>query len=624
MSDADGLSKLARHAEAAGQDVSLGEPEKETAPANGVALAPGQGNPAEPRLSPGGELRLFALREGNLFLLLAVIIGLLSGMLVVCFRIAIDWSRFWLLGSALRPSAPRVILVPSVAGLVVAFLVVRFFPRVRGSGVDQTKAAVYIYDGYIPFRTVLGKFVTCALAIGSGQSSGPEDPSLQIGAGLASALGRGLRLSREKVRLIAPVGAAAGLAAAFNAPISAVLFVIEEVIGRWTAGVLGAIVLAAVSSVVVVRWFLGDEPLFRVPAYRLVHPAELIAYALLGVIGGLASLLFVKFVGGVRPRLKALPRWTRYFQPAIAGLMIGVVGVWFPQVMGAGYESIDQAMHDQYTWKMLAALGALKILATSLSFTSGTPGGMFAPTLFIGAMIGGAVGGIERHFFAGTTGSAGAYALVGMGTLFAGFLRAPMTSVFMVLEVSGNYSIILPVMISNTLAYLISRKYQPTALFDLLSRQDGTDLPSMEEEREAPTPRVEDAMRPTPRIVLRCEDPVSRCLKQVEFSPEESFLVSDGKGRWGRMTKEALRQFSSQGKGESPISLLTMNATLTKLHPDQPLYISLQEIGDEPFLPVVHRADFQKLLGVVTLQDILSAYRADRKPNGGPESPERG
>ena len=164
--------------------------------------------------------------------------------------------------------------------------------------------------------------------------------------------------------------------------------------------------------------------------------------------------------------------------------------------MGAGYEFIDQAMHDEFTWRMLALLAAFKILSTGLSFVSGTPGGMFAPALFIGAMLGGAVGSIEHHFFPWLTGSVGAYALVGMGTLFAGFLRVPMTSVFMVLEVSGNYSIILPVMISNTIAYLISRQYQQTSLFDLLSRQDGMDLPSMEERREEASVHVEDAMRP--------------------------------------------------------------------------------------------------------------------------------
>ena len=446
-----------------------------------------------------------------------------------------------LLGSGLGITPLRALLAPSVAGLGVALLVMKLFPRARGSGVNQTKAAVYIYDGFVPFRTVIGKFVTCALAIGSGQSLGPEDPSLQMGAGIASALGRRMRFSRDKVRLIAPVGAAAGLAAAFNAPIAAVLFVIEEVIGKWTAGVLGAIVLSAVSSVVVMRWFLGDQALFRIPVYHLVHPAELLAYAALGVIGGIASLVFVKLVAYVRPRLKALPRWTHYFQPALAGLAIGVIGIWLPQVMGAGYQYIDQAMHDQYPWRILLLLGAFKIIATTLSFVSGTPGGMFAPTLFIGAMIGGAVGGVEHHFFPWLTGSVGAYALVGMGTLFAGFLRVPMTSVFMVLEVSGNYSIILPVMISNTIAYLISRQYQRTPLFDLLSRQDGVDLPSMEERREEQALLVEDAMQPFQDPILSSQDLVTDALSRLEGASGEFFFVEDGQGKWYGITKDMLR-----------------------------------------------------------------------------------
>ena len=394
---------------------------------------------------------LSTTREERFFLLLAVFIGLFSGLAVVCFRLAIDWTKIWLLGPAPEPHSWRLIATPTVVGLIVAVLVMHVFPLVRGSGVNQTKAALYIYNGYIPFRTAVGKFITAALAIGSGQSLGPEDPSLQIGASLASALGRRLDLSRERLRLLAPVGAAAGLAAAFNAPISAVLFVIEEVIGRWSAGILGSVVLSAVSSVVVVRWFLGSEPLFRIPAVGLVRPTELLAYAVLGIVGGLAAVVFAKAIGYFRPRLRAWPRWTQYLQPAAAGLIIGLIGfLGAPQVMGAGYEYMDQAMHDQFTWKMLAILALLKIVATTLSFVSGTPGGMFAPTLFVGAMLGGAVGGVERPLYPGLTGSTATYALVGMGVLFAGFLRVPMTSVFMVLEVSGNYSIIVPVIVANT------------------------------------------------------------------------------------------------------------------------------------------------------------------------------
>jgi chloride channel protein, CIC family len=596
----------------------------ETPPAAGAA-----GAAPAPAVSPAAWLRAksraLLMGEEQIFLLLSVIIGIFSGLLFVCFHISIDWIRISLLGSALSVPPLRVIVAPTIAGLLIAYLVMRFFPRVRGSGVNQTKSAVYIYDGYIPFSTVIGKFITCALAIGSGQSLGPEDPALQMGAGVASALGRRLRLSREKLRLVAPVGAAAGLAAAFNTPITAVLFIIEEVIGKWSAGVLGAVVLGAVSSVVVERLFLGEAPLFRVPPYHLVHPGELLAYAVVGIVGGLASLLFVKLVAVTRPRLKALPRWTQYVQPAAAGLILGIIGIWLPQVLGAGYDTMDQAMHDQYAWRMLALLAIFKILSTGISFVSGTPGGMFAPTIFMGAMVGGAVGDIERRFFfthipgafgnflgAPAPSTVGAFALVGMGTMFAGIMRAPMTSVFMILELSGNYSIIIPVMISNSIAYLISRKYQPTPIFDLLSRQDGLDLPSMEEEREQSEQRVEDALHSAGKAVLDCEDTVAEALKRVEALPDSFFLVRLHKGEWGGISRDALKRAASEEKGAQRVRAFVGDATLPIVHPDHTLEVALRRMGDWPLLPVVNRANFSHLEGSISLSDILKAYRKAR------------
>jgi chloride channel protein, CIC family len=550
-----------------------------------------------------------AMREGNLFLVLAVIIGLASGLLVVCFQIFFRWINLWLFGSSLASSPWRLLLLPALAGLVIAASVMRFFRGVRGSGVNQTKAAVYIYDGYISFRTVIGKFLLCALSIGSGQSLGPEDPSLQIGAGLASVVGRHLRLSRDKIRLIAPVGAAAGLAAAFNAPIAAMLFVIEEVISQWSAGVLGAIVLSAVSSTVVMRSFLGPEPLFRVPTYAVVHPTEFLAYGVLGVIGGFSGFIFIKVVVTLRARLKALPSWTQYFQPAIAGFLVGVIGLGFPQVMGAGYYFIDQAMHSEYVWQALALLAFFKIVATTLSFTSGTPGGMFAPALFIGAMMGGAVGGVEHHFFPALTGPVGTYALVGMGTMFAGFLRVPLTSVFMVLELSGNYGIILPVMVSNTIAYLISRKYQSIPLFDLLSSQDGVDLPSIEELREETLLRVEDAMRAPEGPVLTQNETFREAFQKIGSRSEKYFLVNLGRGMWGIVSRETIQQQNALGKGEQPVSSQLRSTLLTWLHPDQPLDTAMRLIAGRPLLPVVSRADPGTLEGVLSLDDILETYR---------------
>jgi chloride channel protein, CIC family len=549
-------------------------------------------------------------REERFFLILSVFIGIYSGLAVVCFRFAIAWCRLYLLGSGAVLSPTRLLLAPTLAGFVIAVLVIHVFPLARGSGVNQTKAALYVYNGYIPFRTAVGKFITAALAIGSGHSLGPEDPSLQIGACLASVLGRQMRLSRDRMRLIAPVGAAAGLAAAFNAPISAVLFVIEEVIGRWTAGILGSVVLAAVSSVVVMRWFLGSESLFRIPAVQLERPSELIAYAILGIVGGLASVLFSAGIATLRPKFKALPLWTQYFQPAVAGLLIGMIAVFgAPQIMGAGYEAMDEAMHGRFTWQFLAVLAGLKIVATLLSFVSGTPGGMFAPTLFIGAMLGASVGGVEHVFLPHLSGSPGTYALVGMGVLFAGFLRAPMTSVFMVLEVSGNYSIILPVIVANTIAYVISRGLQPIAIFDALTRQDGLELPSMEEQREEGILRVEDAMRPVDGSVLDAQETVEQALRAAESSAVEEFLVRLSPSGWNSVTKEQLRAMATEGNVGANLGSQLPIRQIPWLHPDLPLETALRYVDRWPLVPVVSRADTRQLEGVITQRDVLERYR---------------
>jgi CIC family chloride channel protein len=569
--------------------------------------------------------RIAPAREERVFLLLSIFIGVVSGLLVVSFRMAIEWLSVLLLGSSPNPHQPRLLYIPAAAGLVIAVLTRYVFPNVRGSGINQTKAALYISNGYISFRTVIGKFLLSALAIGSGHSLGPEDPSLQIGAGVASLISRRFGMSKEKLRIFAPIGAAAGLAAAFNAPISAILFVIEEVIGQWSAAVLGSIVLAAVASVVVARSFWGAQPMFRIPVIDLRDSRELLAYAVLGVVGGFASLLFARCLSYLRPKLRTQPQWSQLLQPAAAGLLVGAIGFFgFTQVMGAGYEAIDQAMHAQFAWKMLLLLALFKIIATTLSFSSGTPGGMFAPTLFIGAMLGAAVGTFEKIYFPHLTGSIGSYALVGMGVLFAAFLRAPLTSVFMVLEVSGNYSIVLPVILANTIAYLISRILQPVPILEQFTHQDGLDLPSMEELREESNLHLEDAMQPVIVPILQGSETIADMLRSLaQYKDLKSipvFLVHCPDGLWYSARREELEALSQQksSEGKDTLTPISSAATLAEhlgpertpvIFPDLPLASALPHFQRWPLLPITNRAIRGSLEGTVTLQDVLNRYQ---------------
>jgi CIC family chloride channel protein len=503
-----------------------------------------------------------------------------------------------------------------VVGLVVGILVKYVFPGAKGSGVNQTKSALYIYDGYISFRTVIGKFITAALAIGSGHSLGPEDPSLQIGAGVASLFSRRMRLSRRQLRVFAPVGAAAGLGAAFNAPISAIVFVIEEVIGNWNASVLMSIVLATMSSVAVARYFLGTDAMFRIPYVDLRDPRELIAYAVLGVAGGFAGIAFSGWLLLLRRWSRRAPSQTAIAQPAVAGLLVGLIGyIGLPQVMGPGYSSIDAAIQGDFALKTLLLLAVFKMIATTLSFSSGTPGGMFAPTLFVGAMLGAAVGDAEHLLFPHFTGPLGSYALIGMGVLFAALLRAPLTSVFMVLEISGNYSIVLPVILANSLAYLIARKLQPVPVFEALTHEDGLDLPSMEMQREAVPLAIEDAMQPVAVPVLEAaESPVDIQQALAEKAANVALLRRADRRWYAISADEVSHQLEGEGS-TAAIEPFLGSEKCPVLYGDMPLESALHYLHRWPLLPISNRANATKVDGVLTLNAALACYGLDQKPH---------
>jgi CIC family chloride channel protein len=413
-------------------------------------------------------------REARLFAALSIVVGILAGLSAVFFAVAIDWTTRALFGFRAGPA--RTVAVPILVSLATGLLLRYVFPGVRGSGVPQTEAAYKLEAGVIPWTVPIGKFLTGVLTIAAGHSMGREGPSVQIGGGLASVVGRWLRLSPDRVRDLVPVGVAGALAAAFNTPVSAVIFTLEEIIGDMNAPLLGSAVIASVASVVVERAILGNEPLFHVPQYQLRHPAELAAYAALGAAGGLLSLVFCRGLLGLRAAFKKLPSWTLPLQPAVGGVAMAVLLLTVPQVTGVGYGYVDQALNGGIVLKTMALLCAMKIVATIVSYSTGNAGGIFGPTLYIGAMAGGAIGVFVHRVAPFPVADPGAYALVGMGALFAGILRAPMTSVFMIFEITQDYQILVPLMVANLLSFVISRRLQPTPIYHALLKQDGIHL----------------------------------------------------------------------------------------------------------------------------------------------------
>src|SRR5579863_5759954 len=445
--------------------------------------------------------RLEQLRGSDqLLLILSLVIGALVGLVVVAFilltgRLA---ARMYPAGG----SGWRRVLVPVLGSLSTGYLLWRFFPFARGSGIPQTKAALFIHDGKITFRTVLGKFLCCSASLASGIALGREGPSVQIGAGLASVIGRNSGLSKEQVKALVPIGCSAALAAAFNTPIAAVLFSLEEIMGDLHATVLGTAVLSSATSWMVLHMVLGDEPLFHVSGYRLVNPWELAVYAVLGVVGGLGSVAFVKLLLRLREWFAGLPKKTAWYQPVAGGLTVGLIGYFVPEVMGVGYNYVERVLNGDVVLKMVILLAILKIGATAMCYSSGNAGGIFGPSLFIGAMMGATVGSVAHSIFPASTAGPGAYALVGMGTAFAGIVRTPLTSVIMIFEVTRDYSIIVPLMISNLIAYFISAKLQPEPIYEALAHQDGIHLPSGEARAQAGRSRVSLVMRPAAALTL--------------------------------------------------------------------------------------------------------------------------
>jgi CIC family chloride channel protein len=554
--------------------------------------------------------------EDKVLLVLTLIIGAVVGAVVVAFILLTEN-----LGSRLYPAggaAWRRVLIPAVGALGTGFFLFRYFPNARGSGIPQTKTALFVRDGYISLRTVLGKFGMCSLTLASGLALGREGPSVQVGAGIASVLGRRLGLSTASVKSLVPVGAAAALAAAFNTPIAAVLFTLEEVMGDMHAPVLGSIVLSSATSWMVLHLLLGDEPLFHVPAYQLVHPVEFAVYAVLGVVGGLVSVAFVKLLLWQRKFFQSLPAWSQWFVPAVGGLTVGLLGWFAPDVLGVGYAVVSQALNGHMVLGAMALLVCLKLVATATCYSSGNAGGIFGPSLFIGAMLGGTVGSVAHMLMPAYTGSVGAYALVGMGAAFAGIVRVPLTSVIMIFEITRDYTIIVPLMIANLLAYYVSSRLQEEPIYEALLHQDGIHLPSGAAARAREVVlRVSDAMRPGGEP-LAAGLAIADAWSHID-TQEPAWPVVDDGGLRGMVTAQQLGQAMAAGRGGEPLAQIVPEPgpieTLTgqnfpHLHADHTLDVALRRIAETGWnaLPVVSRDNVREWKGTISLADVLATY----------------
>src|SRR5712671_2077998 len=531
-------------------------------------------------------------REEQVFLLVTLLIGALVGVTVVAFIVLTE--RFGARIDATVAAAWRRLVVPIVGSLAMGFLLYRYFPDARGSGVPQTKAALFAREGRITLRTVLGKFFCTSATLASGIPLGREGPSVQVGAGIGSVLGRALGLSTEQVKKLIPVGAAAAIAAAFNTPLAAVLFALEEIMGDLNAPVMGAVVLASATSWMVLRLLLGNNPLFKVPQYQLVHPLEFAIYALLGIAGGLVSVAFTKLLLDMRERFLRFPQGTLWLQPLAGGLLVGIMGWFVPQVLGVGYGYVGDALNGTMALKLMLVLVVLKLLAVTTSYASGNAGGIFGPSLFMGAMLGGAVGTGAHHLFPAYTATPGAYALVGMGAVFAGIVRAPMTSVLMIFEMTQDYAVIVPLMIANLVSLFIASRLQHEPIYEALAVQDGIHLPTAETRQRHGRHQVMRVMKAASQL-LSAEISVREALERFRSSEFRTCLVTDRRGVIGVINLARLERALAED-ADKKVGELVDALVFPHVHLDQGLDLAFERMGANrvEILPVVNRADVHK------------------------------
>jgi len=549
----------------------------------------------------------------------AVLVGLGGGIAAVLFRQLIGAVQHlgWGEGPAslerLR-SLPHwwIILVPALGGLVVGPLVYFLAREAKGHGVPEVIEAVALRSGVIRPRVVLVKSLASALSIGTGGSVGREGPIVQIGSAVGSTLGQWLKLSGARLRTLVGCGAAAGIAATFNAPIAGAIFALEVILGDFAIRHFSPIVISSVIATVVSRHFLGDIPAFIVPEYQMVSAWELPIYLLLGLAAGLVALGFVKILYGLEDFFETIPLKPWLLTP-IGGAIVGGVGVFYPQVFGVGYEAIEQALHGEMTLQILATLLVFKIFATAITIGSGGSGGVFAPSLFIGAMAGGAFGTLAHGLLPGVTASAGAYALVGMGAVVAGSTHAPITAILIIFELTSDYKLIVPLMAACIIATLVTTQLQRESIYTMKLWRRGVDIDQGRDLNVLKSLHVRDVMSRT-YVQVPAARPLGELVGEIATHPHPCFYVVDPEERLeGVIVLSKMRQAILDPDIFSNLVIAKDLAEedVKALHPDQNLDTVLRIFGGKSReeLPVVD--DDGKLVGIVTRRHLLDSYSSE-------------
>lgn len=563
------------------------------------------------------RLRELGAHENNVLILSAVAVGVLAGLGAVVFGALLQASATFFFGSE-EPdtgSLLRVALVPAVGGLLVGPLIFRGAQEARGHGVPEVMEAVALRGGRIRGRVAIVKALASGLTIGSGGSAGREGPIVGIGAALGSQVAALLRLSEQRMRLLVACGAAGGIAAAFNAPLAGVFFALEVVLQRFTTRGFATVVVSAVTASVIWRTAFGNEPVLEVEEFALRNPAELAFYVLLGVLAAGVAVSFVRALYWTEDRFDALPVPPEV-KPALGGLALGVVGVGTvfvlgdPLVYGNGFPAIDLALEGRLVWWSMLLLVPVKVVSTSLTLGSGGSGGVFAPSLFLGAMLGGVIGQGAGVLLPSATAESGAYAMVGMAAVFAGAAQAPISAILILFEMTNDYLIILPLMLSCIVATAAYSTMSRTSIYTEKLRRKGVELSGGRERHLLERTPVARAILDD-FTALQLPADLDKVHAQMDEIGSEWLICVDGDGRFvGLLGKEDVDDAVARGGTVSVVDLV--DDDVLPVIPTESLDEAFRKIAPRglSILPVIEDLASREVIGAVTRESLTSAYWA--------------